>query len=186
MLFHARDRFLRPGGHLIPGAATMEVMPVTAAALHEREIASWSRPQHGVDLGAARSYAANTLFYRTEGFEALTELADPVLVNSIDFHTEPVRAAQQHGRKHRHAFGDLSRLARVVLGEARRHLVLNVAARAAVALVAGVPAARSAAGPRRGRAGGVPAHARAIRRLALDDQSKGRGVSGIRRWPRRR
>jgi len=41
-------------------------MPVTAAALHEREIASWSRPQHGIDLGAARSYAANTLFYRTD------------------------------------------------------------------------------------------------------------------------
>ena len=77
VLFHARDRFLRPGGHLIPGAATMEVMPVTAEALHEREIASWSRPQQGVDLGAARPYAANTLFYRTEGFEALTELADP-------------------------------------------------------------------------------------------------------------
>ena len=86
VLFHARDRFLRPGGHLIPGAATMEVVPVTAAALHELEIASWSRPQHGVDLGAARPYAANTLFYRTEGFEALTELADPVLVNSIDFY----------------------------------------------------------------------------------------------------
>jgi precorrin-6B methylase 2 len=86
VLFHARDRFLRPGGHLIPGAATMEVMPVTAEALHEREIASWSRPQQGVDLAAARPYAANTLFYRTEGFEALTELADPVLVNSIDFY----------------------------------------------------------------------------------------------------
>src|SRR6185503_4802475 len=58
-LLYARDRFLKPGGTLIPSEATMVIVPVSAPSLHEKEIACWSVPQHGIDLSPARPYAAN-------------------------------------------------------------------------------------------------------------------------------
>ena len=65
-LFYARDHVLKPGGVLIPSAATMEAAPVSAAKLHAESIGAWSVSQHGVDLAAARPYAGNTVFYRSE------------------------------------------------------------------------------------------------------------------------
>ena len=172
VLFHARDRFLRPGGHLIPGAATMEVVPVTAAALHEREIASWSRPQQGVDLGAARPYAANTIFYRTEGFERLTELADPVLVNSIDFYDsryEPLNSTVESivtrsGICHGWLGWFSARLGETWFSTSPR------APRSHWSLA--FPATGSADAPGAGRARRLSARARAVRRLALTSRAK--------------
>ncbi len=87
-LFHARDTALRPGGVLIPSAATMEAAPVSAATLHEKEIASWSVAQRGVDLGRARRYAANTIFYRQDGTKDLALLAEPQPLHTVDFHRD--------------------------------------------------------------------------------------------------
>lgn len=84
-LFHARDRFLKPGGTMIPSAATMEVAPVCLPSLHEKEISCWSVPHHGLDLSAARPYAANTVFFRNEGFNDLRELAEPTVLHELDF-----------------------------------------------------------------------------------------------------
>ena len=86
-LFKTRDRFLKPGGLLLPSAATMEVVPVSAPAVHAREIAAWSTPQDGVDLSAARAYAANTVFYKSEGVRDARFLADPATLVAIDLTT---------------------------------------------------------------------------------------------------
>ena len=59
--------------------------------MHEREIASWSRPQHGVDPGQ-RDRMPRTRLLPDRGVRALTELADPVLVNSIDFYKSQYEA----------------------------------------------------------------------------------------------
>jgi precorrin-6B methylase 2 len=83
-LFHARDSWLEPGGQLIPGAASMEAVPVSAPAVHEREVASWSAAQHGVDLSVARAYAANTIFYRHEQLRDVTPLAEPQVLHTVD------------------------------------------------------------------------------------------------------
>lgn len=86
IVFRARDQWLKPGGALLPQAAVMEIAPVTAAALHEAEIAAWAVPQGGVDLGTVRGYAANTVFYPREKLREARPLAEPSSIRTIDFH----------------------------------------------------------------------------------------------------
>lgn len=63
----------------------MSVVPVSASALYETEIASWSIPEHGIDLGAARPYAANTVHFRNQDMQEISDLAEPVSVHTLDF-----------------------------------------------------------------------------------------------------
>jgi SAM-dependent methyltransferase len=84
-LFHARDVALKPEGVLIPDRAVMEIVPVAAPDLHHQEIEDWSRPQHGVDTSAARGYAANTVFFRSDGLRTAEWLAEPQVCHTIDF-----------------------------------------------------------------------------------------------------
>ena len=93
-LFVARDALLKPGGVLIPGAATMEAAPVSAAQLHFQEIAGWSETQHGVDLGAARTYAANSVHYGAERLRGLPLLAEPQVLCQVDFYRDSYDALQ--------------------------------------------------------------------------------------------
>jgi SAM-dependent methyltransferase len=85
IVFGARDRFLKPGGVLVPGEATMELVPVSAPELHAREIANWSRPRYGVCFDPARAYAANTVFYRWDNVAPPVFMADPRSIHTIDF-----------------------------------------------------------------------------------------------------
>jgi hypothetical protein len=84
-LLYARDRFLKPGGTMIPSEATMSVVPVSALALHEQEIACWSVPEHDVNLAPARPYAANTVLFRNQEVQETRDLAEPVAVHTLDF-----------------------------------------------------------------------------------------------------
>jgi SAM-dependent methyltransferase len=87
-LFYARDQVLKPNGVLIPSAATMDAVPVSAHAVHAKEIGSWSTPQHGINLSSARTYAANTIFYRSEGLKDSHRLAEPQVLHTLNFYTD--------------------------------------------------------------------------------------------------
>jgi SAM-dependent methyltransferase len=87
-LFHARKTALKPGGVLIPCAATMEAVPVSAPDVHAKEIATWSLPHHGIDMNPARTYAANSIFYRTQELRDLTYLAEPLALYTLDFYKD--------------------------------------------------------------------------------------------------
>lgn len=87
VLFHARDTLLKPGGALVPDAAVMEAVLVSAPQVHAANVAGWSTPQHGVDLSAGRAYAANSVFYGPPGLADATFLAEPATLLSLDFHT---------------------------------------------------------------------------------------------------
>ena len=93
---YARDHVLKPGGALLPAMATMEAAPVSAARLHDETIASWSASdQGGVDLDAARRYAANTVYFRGDALRDVPLLAEPAVLHTVDFSNggyEPVRA----------------------------------------------------------------------------------------------
>jgi len=94
-LIVARESALVPEGTMIPAAATMEAVPVSAPEVHEREISAWANPQHGVDLGRARPFAANTIYYRQEELQRATPLAEATTLHAIDFTKDaygPVRA----------------------------------------------------------------------------------------------
>jgi precorrin-6B methylase 2 len=84
-LLFARDRFLKPGGTMIPSSATMSIVPVSASAMHDKEIACWSVPHHGVDVSSARQYAANEVIFRNWDVDETRDLADPVTVHALDF-----------------------------------------------------------------------------------------------------
>jgi hypothetical protein len=92
-LLHARAS-LNPGGALIPSAASMEAVPVSAPGVHGAEIAGWSQSQHGVDLGSARSYAANTVYYRSQELRGLERLADPQILHTLDLTADPYESVQ--------------------------------------------------------------------------------------------
>ena len=87
VLLRARDTYLKPGGILLPDRATIELAPVTAPALHAREIESWSEPQHEVTLAPARAYAANTVFYGWDRAD-VSYLAEPNSLHAVDLATD--------------------------------------------------------------------------------------------------
>jgi protein arginine N-methyltransferase 1 len=58
-LVDARERLLKPGGVMIPGALQVLVAPVEAAGLYERHLGVWQRAVHGIDLACVRTAAAN-------------------------------------------------------------------------------------------------------------------------------
>ncbi len=84
-LFFARDRFLKPGGTLIPGRAIMEAVPVYAPELYEREIAYWSKPCLGLDFGSARPYGSNAICYDRDTLERAQYLSKPAELLCLDF-----------------------------------------------------------------------------------------------------
>ncbi|MCA9911595.1 MAG: methyltransferase domain-containing protein, partial [Anaerolineae bacterium] len=86
-LFYARDRYLKPGGHLLPGRARLEAVPVSTPEIYNREVASWSRPHLGLDLSVARPFAAHTAYYRLKDTRQAEYLAEPQPLLTLDFAT---------------------------------------------------------------------------------------------------
>ena len=86
-LFYARDKYLKPGGVLIPDRAKMEVVPVTAEELFDERIAGWSSPSQGIDYGLVREYAANSIYYGDHREQIDDFLADATEIIELDFMT---------------------------------------------------------------------------------------------------
>lgn len=86
-LFFARDKFLAPGGKLIPDRAVMEVVPVSAAAYYAKHIDCWNTGSQGVAYNRVRDYAANTLFYDGADNLKTSFLSKPAELMEMDFMT---------------------------------------------------------------------------------------------------
>jgi predicted RNA methylase len=85
-LFYARDKYLKPGGALIPEAATMEAVPIYAPELYQEEIEPWSKSHHGLDYEPARSYASHSVYYRRNELKKSHYIAEPKALLSLNFH----------------------------------------------------------------------------------------------------
>lgn len=83
-LFHARDRYLKPGGRLLPDRAELLLAPVSAPALHARHIGCWSEPHLGLDFSAARRFAANEMLWPRRDEFTIERLAPAATISSID------------------------------------------------------------------------------------------------------
>jgi SAM-dependent methyltransferase len=84
-LFHARDRWLKPGGVLIPDAAQLLVAPVDATAFHDDWIGAWSQPHLGFDFSHLRRFAANRFHLGSrEQCSAWQQLAEPQALVGAD------------------------------------------------------------------------------------------------------
>jgi predicted RNA methylase len=94
-LFHARDKYLAPGGKLIPDRARMEVVPVSAPDYYQKHVQIWSDSTEycaeqnlpEVDYSRARQFAANTLYYDTADRFQAEPLAQPARLIDMDFNT---------------------------------------------------------------------------------------------------
>lgn len=85
-LFYARDKYLKPGGVLIPNAAVMEAVPVCAPELYQQEIAVWSEPHIGIDHSPARTYASQSVYYYKKDLDKAQYLAAPTELLAMNFY----------------------------------------------------------------------------------------------------
>ena len=84
-LYHARDRYLKPGGSLIPDKAELWLAPLSAPQLHTKHVGRWSTPVHGIDYSLTRRFAANEILWlRREEFTGSTRLGQGSLISAID------------------------------------------------------------------------------------------------------
>jgi SAM-dependent methyltransferase len=86
-LFYARDKYLKPGGVLIPNAAFMEAVPVSVPKLYADDIEVWSTPYRNLDHSPARTYASQSLFYYREALSESQYLAEPANLKAMDFYS---------------------------------------------------------------------------------------------------
>ncbi len=85
-LLIARDRFLKPGGALIPGQGRMMIAPVSIADYYRHQIDVWCDGGL-VDQSLMRQFAANHLYYGDFAEQTHRQLAAPAMLNLIDFYT---------------------------------------------------------------------------------------------------
>lgn len=86
-LFYARDKFLRPGGKMIPDRAKMIITPVSVGDYYTEHIDCWSKLTHNVDYSVARKYAINSLYYDHPEERKTDFLAEPESILDLDFMT---------------------------------------------------------------------------------------------------
>lgn len=86
-LFHARDRWLKTDGRLIPDSATLDAVPVSATAYYQRHIETWSESKCGLDFADVRAFATNTIFQDQGRFSGVRYLADPRTLQHVDLRT---------------------------------------------------------------------------------------------------
>lgn len=82
-MLDARDRFLAPGGRLIPALDRMFVAAAEAPDLHERLLRPWRGALHGVSLAAGGEAAVND-WHKAE-FTPSQLVTDPVAFAAVDY-----------------------------------------------------------------------------------------------------
>jgi SAM-dependent methyltransferase len=87
-LFVARDRYLKPGGALVPDRAQLCLAPLSAAELHREHVGRWSDPVMDFDYAAARPFVANEILWpRREQFRGTRQLGSGGAVVDLDLAT---------------------------------------------------------------------------------------------------
>ncbi|MGH9509360.1 MAG: 50S ribosomal protein L11 methyltransferase [Terriglobales bacterium] len=81
----ARERFLKPGGTLLPSAMEMFCAPLESEAARQQAIGFWEQPHYELDFSPLRAYGVNSILEWTiDPRELLGEAAS---LGTIDFST---------------------------------------------------------------------------------------------------
>jgi predicted RNA methylase len=112
-LFLARDRFLAPGGVMLPDRARMIAAPVSAPDYYQERVGNWSLPEaaehgietYGIDYGAARPFSVNSLHYESAEHLGAELLAKPACLTELDFMTATEAACDGRIESEIHASG---------------------------------------------------------------------------------
>lgn len=94
-LFYARDRYLKPGGRMVPDRAELMLAPASAPELHAKYIECWSQPNVGLDFSPARRFAANEILWLQREEFPVDRVAAGAVLASIDLTTST--SADCHG-----------------------------------------------------------------------------------------
>lgn len=86
-LYHARDRWLKPGGVLLPDRARLHLCAAEAADAHAKSVARYEAPSLGIDYAALAATAANDLIAWQRSDTAPRPLTPVVQACELDFHT---------------------------------------------------------------------------------------------------
>jgi protein arginine N-methyltransferase 1 len=81
----ARQRFLKPGGVLLPARARMFLAPVEAPEAYDGHVGFWGRSLEGLDLDLVRPAAADERYVLS--LQAGSALAAALCVQELDFYT---------------------------------------------------------------------------------------------------
>ena len=91
-LYYARDKYLKPGGVLLPSAGEMWLAPVSHAPYYQRQVDRTSKPHHGLNISALNQYPRNTVA-RSHGLNKDHYLSEPVCLKRIDFMSSSISHA---------------------------------------------------------------------------------------------
>jgi len=93
-LFHARDHYLKPGGHLVPDFAELVIAPVSAPDIHHKQIECWSQMNLGLDLSAGRRFAPNSIIWPKREDLMVEHLGSESVLSSLDLATSNTASCQ--------------------------------------------------------------------------------------------
>lgn len=85
-LFYARDRYLKPGGCLIPDSGRMMAAPICAPKAYKQQISRLSKPHLGIDYSYYRKFVVNRVIPQ-RSFKSKHFLAKPKSIMTLDFTT---------------------------------------------------------------------------------------------------
>ena len=88
-MIDARDRFLTPGGALIPSRIQLLAAPVEAPDVYRKYVDVWQQPVQGLELSEFRQLAVNQR--HPARFEATQLVAAPQPIGAIDLRTTTAR-----------------------------------------------------------------------------------------------
>jgi SAM-dependent methyltransferase len=85
-LYHARDRWLKPGGALIPDRARLLFAAVDAAEQYASNIGRFRNASMGIDYSAIADLVANACLPTARGDPAPVFLTTPAIATELDLH----------------------------------------------------------------------------------------------------
>ncbi len=87
-LYFARDKYLKPGGVLLPHAAEMKLSAVSLPKFYGANIDVWQSTTERLDVSSVRMHAVNNVYRRRFETDPLTLMSRPVTLDTFDFMLE--------------------------------------------------------------------------------------------------
>jgi SAM-dependent methyltransferase len=99
-LYHARDRWLKPGGRMIPDRARLHFAAAEAAESHAKEVQRYLRPSLGIDYSLLGRISANDLCKLQRATRNARVLSTSCMAVDLDLGTTCQHDVRWDGRLH--------------------------------------------------------------------------------------
>lgn len=93
-LYYARDKYLKPDGHLIPDRAELRLAAFGVPDIHGRHVGRWSKPMLDLDFSPLRAFAANDIIWPKRSDLSGTMLTDAICVEALELRSATTSACK--------------------------------------------------------------------------------------------